>query len=169
MFQNNKIDLNKDGFLYILEENIYLMKQKKIVIASDHAGYNLKERLIKYLINEKYKVKNMGTHNEENVDYPDFGHPLANEIVAGNFDIGISLCGSGNGINMTVNKHKGIRSALCWNEEISRLARAHNKANICALPARFINYETAILIIKTFLETEFEGDRHERRIKKIAY
>lgn len=145
------------------------MKSKKIVIASDHAGYNMKEKIITYLINKKYSVKDVGTHSEESVDYPDFGHPLANEIEKGNFDIGISLCGSGNGINMTVNKHTDIRSALCWNEEIARLARAHNDANICSLPARFINYETAILIVKTFLETEFEGDRHERRIKKIAY
>ena len=145
------------------------MKSKKIVVASDHAGYNLKEKIITYLINKKYILKDMGTHSEESVDYPDFGHPLANEIEKGNFDMGISLCGSGNGINMTVNKHTGIRSALCWNEEIARLARAHNDANICSLPARFINYETAILIVKTFMETEFEGDRHERRIKKIAY
>ena len=145
------------------------MKPKKIVIASDHAGYNLKEKIIRYLINEKYQVKDVGANSEESVDYPDFGHLLAREIEKGNFDIGISLCGSGNGINMTVNKHNDIRSALCWNEEISRLARAHNKANVCSLPARFINYETSILIVKTFLETEFDGGRHERRIKKIAY
>jgi len=145
------------------------MKPKKIVIASDHAGYNLKEKIIRYLINEKYQVKDVGAYSEESIDYPDFGHLLASEIEKGNFDIGISLCGSGNGINMTVNKHNDIRSALCWNEEISRLARAHNKANVCSLPARFINYESTILIVKTFLETEFEGDRHERRIKKIAY
>ncbi len=145
------------------------MKPKKIVIASDHAGYNLKEKIIRYLINKKYQVKDVGAYSEESVDYPDFGHLLASEIEKGNFDIGISLCGSGNGINMTVNKHNDIRSALCWNEEISRLARAHNKANVCSLPARFINYETSILIVKTFLETEFDGGRHERRIKKIAY
>ncbi len=145
------------------------MKSKKIVIASDHAGYKLKEKIIKYLIKEKYKVKDIGTNSEESVDYPDFGHLLASEIEKGNYDLGISLCGSGNGINMTANKHKGIRSALCWNEEISRLARAHNKSNICSIPARFINYETAVLIVKTFMETEFEAGRHERRIMKIAY
>lgn len=145
------------------------MKEKKIAIASDHAGYILKEKIIKYLINEQYQVKDVGTDSEESVDYPDFGHLLAKEIETGNVDIGISLCGSGNGINMTVNKHSGIRSALCWNEEISRLAIAHNKANICSLPARFINYETAILIIKTFIETKFDGGRHERRIEKIKY
>lgn len=145
------------------------MKEKKIAIASDHAGYILKEKIIKYLINEQYQVKDVGADSEESVDYPDFGHLLAKEIETGNVDMGISLCGSGNGINMTVNKHSGIRSALCWNEEISRLARAHNKANICSLPARFINYETAILIIKTFIETKFDGGRHERRIEKIKY
>ncbi|MEA1897935.1 MAG: ribose 5-phosphate isomerase B [Bacteroidota bacterium] len=145
------------------------MNAKKIAIASDHAGYNLKEKIIKYLVKEKYQVKDVGTDSEESVDYPDFGHLLAKEIETGSYDIGISLCGSGNGINMTVNKHSGIRSALCWNEEISRLARAHNKANICSLPARFINYETAILIVKTFLETKFDGGRHERRINKIKY
>ena len=144
------------------------MSEKKIVIASDHAGYKLKERIIKYLIEENYTLKDLGTKNEESVDYPDFGHPLAREVESGNYDFGISLCGSGNGINMTANKHSKIRSALCWNEEISRLARAHNDANICSLPARFINSETAILIIKTFLKTEFDGGRHERRIKKIA-
>ena len=145
------------------------MKQKTIVIASDHAGYNLKKEIIKYLISEKYQVNDLGTYSEESVDYTDFGHLLASEIEKGDSNMGISLCGSGNGINMTVNKHTYIRSALCWNEEISRLARAHNKANICSLPARFINIETAILIVKTFLETEFDGGRHEKRINKIAY
>jgi len=147
---------------------MYFMSEKRIVIASDHAGYKLKEKIIKYLIEENYTLKDLGTKNEESVDYPDFGHPLAREVESGNCDFGISLCGSGNGINMTANKHSKIRSALCWNEEISRLARAHNDANICSLPARFINYEIAILIVKTFLKTEFDGGRHERRIAKIA-
>jgi len=145
------------------------MKGKKIAIASDHAGFMLKEKIIKYLISENYILKDLGTNNEESVDYPDFGHPLAKEVVSGNYDFGISLCGSGNGISMTANKHTDIRSALCWNEEISRLARAHNDANICSLPARFVNYETAILIVKTFLNTDFDGGRHGKRITKIAY
>jgi len=102
------------------------------------------------------------------VDYPDFGHPLAKAVSEGDFDLGISICGTGNGINMTVNKHPGIRGALCWNEEISRLARAHNDANICALPGRFINESEAYLIVKTFLETEFEGGRHKGRIDKSS-
>ena len=102
------------------------MKEKKIAIASDHAGYNLKEKIIKYLINEQYQIIDVGTDSEESVDYPDFGHLLAKEIETGNVDIGISLCGSGNGINMTVNKHSGIRSALCWNTELASLAKQHN-------------------------------------------
>lgn len=143
------------------------MDNKKIAIAADHAGYLLKEKLIKYLSINNYNIKDLGTSSEEAVDYPDFGHKLANSIATGEADIGISLCGSGNGINMTANKHQEIRSALCWNEEISRLARAHNDANICALPARFINYETAVLVVNTFLNTPFDGGRHLRRRNKI--
>lgn len=117
---------------------------------------------------EKHDVKDLGCTSEETVDYPDFGHPLANTVSAGEYEIGISVCGTGNGINMTVNKHPGIRSALCWNEEISRLARAHNDANICALPGRFISESEAYLIVKTFIKTSFEGGRHQRRIDKIS-
>jgi ribose 5-phosphate isomerase B len=144
------------------------LKKKKIAIVADHAGYTLKEKLLKYLIKEKYEVKDFGSFSEESVDYPDFGHPLANAVSSGEYDLGISICGSGNGINMTVNKHPGIRSALCWNEEISRLARAHNDANICALPGRFISESEAYLIVRTFLNTEFDGGRHKRRIDKIS-
>lgn len=144
------------------------MKKKKLAIVSDHAGFYLKEKVLKYLIKEKLDVKDLGSFTDENVDYPDFGHPLANAVSAGEFDLGISICGSGNGINMTVNKHPGIRSALCWNEEISRLARAHNDANICALPGRFISESEAYLIVKTFINTSFEGGRHQRRIDKIS-
>ena len=143
------------------------MKKNKIAIVSDHAGFFLKEKLLDYLIKAKYDVKDLGCSSEETVDYPDYGHPLANAVAAGDFDMGISICGTGNGINMTVNKHPGIRSALCWNEEISRLARAHNDANICAIPGRFVSEAEAYLIVKTFLETNFEGGRHKRRIDKI--
>lgn len=143
------------------------MNKLNISIACDHAGFKLKEKLVKFLKSEKYIVDDLGTYTEESVDYPDFGHLLAVTVEAGNCDFGISICGSGNGINMVANKHPGIRSALCWCEEISRLARAHNDANICALPGRFINYETAVLIINTFLNTNFEGGRHQRRINKI--
>lgn len=143
------------------------MKKRKIAIVADHAGFYLKEKLLNYLIKDKYDVKDLGCPTDEIVDYPDFGHPLANVIASGEFEIGISICGTGNGINMTVNKHPGIRSALCWNEEISRLARAHNDANICAIPGRFVSESEAYLIVKTFLETSFEGGRHKRRIDKI--
>jgi ribose 5-phosphate isomerase B len=143
------------------------LKRKKLVIVSDHAGFRLKEKLLKYLISENYDVKDFGTDSEESVDYPDYGHPLAEAVSSGEYDLGISICGTGNGINMVVNKHQGIRSALCWNEEISRLARAHNDANICALPGRFISESEAYLIVRTFLTTEFEGGRHKRRIGKI--
>jgi ribose 5-phosphate isomerase B len=144
-----------------------MMKKKKLAIVSDHAGFYLKEKLLAFLIKEKYEVKDFGCSSPEVVDYPDYGHPMADAVAKGEYDLGISLCGTGNGINMTVNKHQGIRSALCWNEEISRLARAHNDANICALPARYINEAEAYLIVKTFLETPFEGGRHRRRIDKI--
>ena len=144
------------------------MKNKKIAIVADHAGYFLKEKVFNYLIKEKYDVKDLGSYSPDIVDYPDLGHPLANAITAGEYELGISICGTGNGMNMVVNKHPGIRSALCWNEEISRLARAHNDANICALPGRFISESEAYLIVKTFLNTSFEGGRHKRRIDKIS-
>jgi ribose 5-phosphate isomerase B len=143
------------------------LKKKKIALVSDHAGFYLKEKLLSYLIKEKYDVKDFGCPTEEIVDYPDFGHPLANAVASGEFEFGISICGSGNGMNMTVNKHPGIRGALCWNEEISRLARAHNDANVCAIPGRFVSETEVYLITKTFLETPFDGGRHKRRIDKI--
>jgi len=143
------------------------MKKPKIAIVSDHAGFFLKEKLVDFLIKEKYDIKDFGCPTAEIVDYPDYGHPMANAVASGEYDLGVSICGTGNGINMTVNKHPGIRSALCWNEEISKLARAQNDANICALPGRYINEAEAYLIVKTFLKTGFEGGRHKRRIDKI--
>lgn len=137
-------------------------------MVSDHAGFFLKEKILKFLIKEEYNVTDFGCFAESPpVDYPDYGHPLAEAVSAGDYDLGISICGTGNGINMVVNKHPGIRSALCWNEEMGRLARAHNDANICALPGRFINESEAYLIVKVFLTTEFEGGRHKPRIDKI--
>jgi len=144
------------------------LKNKKIAVVSDHAGFYLKEKLVAYLIKEKFDVRDLGTSSSESVDYPDFGHPLANAVSAGEFETGISICGTGNGINMVVNKHPGIRAALCWSEEISRLSRAHNDANILTLPGWFITESEAYLIAKTFLTTEFEGGRHSRRIDKIS-
>ena len=144
------------------------MKSRKIAIASDHAGYYLKEKIISLLMKNSIDVRDLGSHKyEETDDYPDFGHPLALAVANGGCELGISICGTGNGINMTVNKHQGIRSAICWNEEIARLARKHNDANICALPARFINESEAFLIVREFLDTDFDGGRHKRRIDKI--
>jgi ribose 5-phosphate isomerase B len=140
---------------------------KKIAIVSDHAGYYLKEKILPFLIKMKYDIKDFGCATEEIVDYPDYAHPMANAIANGDFDLGISICGTGNGINMVVNKYQGIRGALCWNEEISRLARAHNNANVCAIPGRFVSEAEAILIVKAFIETDFEGGRHKKRIDKI--
>jgi ribose 5-phosphate isomerase B len=142
--------------------------KKEIAIASDHAGYRMKLEIIRYLEKKGYKYKDFGTDSIRNVDYPDFGHPLAEAVENGSFEKGISLCGSGNGINMVTNKHQGIRGALCWNKEIAKLARCHNNANICSLPARFIDLETAKQIVDVFLETPFEGGRHHQRIDKIA-
>lgn len=144
------------------------MKSKKIAIVSDHAGYFLKEKLLSYLIKEKYDIKDFGCFSDMKVDYPDFGHPLANAVSAGEFELGISICGTGNGINMVVNKHPGIRAALCWNEEVSRLSRAHNDANILTLPGWYISESEAYLIVKTFLTTSFEGGRHTERVAKIS-
>ena len=143
------------------------MKQKRVAIASDHAGYYLKEKIISYLRNEKIDFRDFGTDSAESVDYPDYAHPLASSVANGEFDLGISICATGNGINMTVNKHRGIRGALCWNEEMSRLARAHNDANICAIPGRYVSESEALLIVRTFLNTEFDEGRHRNRIDKI--
>jgi len=138
-----------------------------IAVASDHAGYQMKLSIVRYLKEKGIKVKDLGTDSEESVDYPDFGHSLASDVESGACQLGISLCGSGNGINMTANKHQGIRGALCWTGEIARLARSHNDANICSLPARFIDISLALEIVNIFLETEFEGGRHNQRKEKI--
>ncbi|MBL7972827.1 MAG: ribose 5-phosphate isomerase B [Prolixibacteraceae bacterium] len=139
----------------------------KIAIASDHAGYERKQTVLKYLKEQGIEYKDFGAFSTESSDYTDFAHPLAEAVSKGEFNEGITLCGSGNGINMTANKHQGIRSAICWMPEIARLARLHNDANVCALPARFISDEEAIEIVKIFLTTDFEGGRHINRINKI--
>ncbi|MBO7248600.1 MAG: ribose 5-phosphate isomerase B [Bacteroidales bacterium] len=137
-------------------------------IAADHAGYELKNTLIEYLNGLGYEVKDFGTHSAESMDYPDVAHPLAEEVESGKLEKGIAICGSGNGISMTLNKHQGIRAALCWNTELAALARQHNDANILSLPARFIDTDTAKAIMKAYLESDFEGGRHQRRVEKIA-
>ena len=139
----------------------------KLAIGSDHAGFALKEKIRKYLVAKGYVVTDKGCFSEERADYPDFGHAVAVAVAGDEAEKGILLCGSGNGINMTANKHAGIRSALCWTEEIAKLARQHNDANILALPARFISEEEAYRIVDVFLNTGFEGGRHADRVSKI--
>lgn len=143
------------------------MKAKRIAIGGDHAGYEYKEQLRKQLEEKGYEVKDFGPFSADSVDYPDFAHPLAQTVADGSYDAGILICGSGNGVAMTANKHQGIRAALCWNKELSALARQHNNANILCLPSRFVAYELAEEMAETFLSTEFEGGRHNRRVDKI--
>ena len=144
------------------------MTRKKIPIGADHAGFTLKGQLIQFLESRGYELKDFGCFSEESIDYPDYAHPVAEMVAQNKGMLGILICGSGNGINMTANKHKGIRSALCWSTEIASLARQHNDANIVALPARFISVEDALEIVDTFLGTAFEGGRHQGRIDKIS-
>ena len=138
-----------------------------IPIASDHGGYVMKKYIIEKLEESGYTVKDYGCYSEESVDYPDMIHPLAQDIQAGKYPLGIILCGSGNGAQMTANHHRHVRAALCWNVELGRLARQHNDANILALPGRFISNELAWDIVTAFLTTGFEGGRHTRRVEKI--
>lgn len=140
----------------------------KIAIGGDHAGYQLKEKIKNYLASLNYTINDFGPNNEESCDYPDIAHPLAESIEKGSNELGIIICGSGNGINITANKHQGIRSVLCWNDELAALGRQHNNANVLALPARYIDVETALKCVDAFLSNEFEGGRHERRVNKIA-
>ena len=137
------------------------------VLGSDHAGYDLKEK-IKVILKEKnIGFEDIGPFSEDSVDYPDYAHNVGNAIQNKDYSMGIAICGSGNGINMTVNKYKDVRSALCWNTEICKLAREHNNANVLAIPARFISENLALQIVETFINTKFEGGRHERRVNKI--
>lgn len=140
----------------------------EIIIGSDHAGYDLKESIKEVLKEKGINYKDVGPFGEESVDYPDFGHQVGSKVNDGEFERGIVICGSGNGINMTVNKYPNVRAALSWKEEIAKLAREHNNANILTLPARFISKEEAFAILNAFLTTDFEGGRHEKRVNKIA-
>lgn len=139
-----------------------------ISIGNDHAGPEYKKAIIKYLELNEHTVINHGTDTFESVDYPDFGHPVAYDVETGKAQFGIVICGSGNGIAMTANKHQGVRCALCWTKEIAQLAREHNDANVLSIPARFTSIEQAVEMVHTFLTTEFEGGRHDRRVQKIA-
>ena len=136
-------------------------------MACDHAGYELKEYLKKVLARKGYEVVDFGTNSPESMDYPDTAHPLAEAVEAGKVDFGVSMCGSGNGITMTLNKHQKVRAALCWKPEIAALAKQHNNANILSMPARFISRKMAVRILEAYLGAEFEGGRHQRRIEKI--
>lgn len=138
-----------------------------IAICSDHAGFELKSIIEGYLEADNKEYKDFGTHSAESCDYPDFAHPCALAVESGECYPGIAMCGSGNGIAMTLNKHQGIRAAICWTPELARLARQHNDANVLVLPARFITPVEALAIVDAFLETPFEGGRHQRRIDKI--
>ena len=139
----------------------------EIAIGSDHAGFLIKEYLKKELRDDDYLVKDFGCYSEESMDYPDVAHPLAKSISLGKYEKGIIICGTGIGVSMVANKYPNVRVGLCWNNEITALARQHNDANILALPARFISKEEALELVKTFLSTPFEGGRHERRVNKI--
>ena len=138
-----------------------------IIISNDHAGVELKNKVKKYLEAKGYSLKDVGNNDGESVDYPDIIHPLAKEISENKDSKGIIMCGTGNGVSMVANKYEGVRAALCWNKEIASLSRQHNNANVLSLPARFLTTEEAIEIVNTFLETDFEGGRHERRVNKI--
>ncbi len=141
--------------------------EKKIGIACDHAGYEMKEFLVGWLASKGYEALDFGTYSPESVDYADFAHPLAAAIEQGDLEQGIALCGSGEGMAMTLNKHRGIRAGLAWNPEIAALIRRHNNANILVLPARFITNDEAVAMLEAYLDAEFEGGRHVRRIEKM--
>lgn len=143
-------------------------KKQKIALAADHAGYYMKELVKTSLKKQGYEVADFGTHSDSDVDYPDYIHLLGYAIDNSECQLGFVFCGSGNGVNITANKHLGVRSALCWEAEIASMARAHNNANVCAVPSRYISANEVLAISKAFLETEFEGGRHDRRVCKIA-
>ena len=139
----------------------------KIGICNDHAGVDYKNNLTEYLTAKGYEVVNFGTDTPESIDYPDVAHPLAEAVETGKVNLGIALCGTGNGMAMTLNKHQGIRAGICWSKEIGQLIKQHNKANVLVLPARFISYETVVEITDAWLTEEFEGGRHQNRINKM--
>lgn len=140
----------------------------RVAIGADHAGFEYKEKLKKWLQDNGYEVKDFGTNSAESADYPDFAHPVAESVESKQSTLGILICGSANGVAITANKHQGIRAAICWNEELAGLARQHNNANIVCLPARYIDFDLAVKITDRFLHENFEGGRHERRVGKIS-
>lgn len=143
-------------------------KEKILALGSDHAGFPLKEFLSLRLRNAGYIIHDFGTYSDESTDYPDYAHLLGSAVNKGEFERGIVMCGSGNGVNMVVNKYPGVRGALCWNSEQAQLTRQHNDANVLSLPARFIDFEEAWKAVELFLDTDFEGGRHQRRVDKVS-
>lgn len=143
------------------------LNKLRIALASDHAGYNLKKTIETFLLDNGAFVNDFGCHSTESCDYPDFAHPMAVAIEKGLYDFGIAICSTGNGITMTCNHHQGVRAALCWDTPLAALARRHNNANILGLPANYVDEKQAFAIVNTFLSTDFEGGRHERRVNKI--
>lgn len=141
---------------------------EKIALGADHAGFEYKEKLKTWLEKNGYTVKDFGTYSSESADYPDFAHPVAHAVEKKDFEIGLLICGSANGVAITANKHPSIRAAICWNEELAALARQHNNANVLCLPARFVSVDLATKILDRFLHASFEGGRHERRVNKIG-
>ncbi len=141
-------------------------KTLNIAIGGDHAGFEYKSLLIDFL--KDYSIKDFGTYSSDSVDYPDFAHPVASAVESGEFDLGILICGSGNGVAITANKHQGIRAAICWNPELAELAKSHNNANVLCIPARFVSQELAKEITSKFIDTAFEGGRHANRVSKIS-
>lgn len=141
---------------------------KKIAIGGDHAGFSHKEKLAQWLMEAGYEVKDFGPYSTDSADYPDFVHPVCNAIEDGSFDFGVLICGSGQGVTITANKHQKIRAALCWDTDLAAVTRQHNNSNVVCLAARWTAYELAETIVKTFLETDFEGGRHQRRVDKIS-
>lgn len=139
----------------------------KIALGCDHAGFSYKTAVMNFLISKGYKVLDFGTNSTDSVDYPDFVHPVSKSVLEGTAKFGIVMCGSGNGVAITANKHQGIRAALCWTREIAELARQHNDANVISIPVRFVSEETALDMLQAFLDTEFEGGRHQNRVSKI--
>ena len=141
---------------------------KNIAIGGDHAGFTYKEELTTWLESMGHKVKDYGTYSEDSVDYPDFAHPVASAVESNEQELGILICGSANGVAMAANKHQEIRAAICWETELAKLAREHNNANVICIPARFVSPELAKEMVSAFIETDFEGGRHERRVNKIS-
>lgn len=141
--------------------------KKVLALGSDHAGFKLKEFIKNYLTEKGFEIVDFGTHGESSVDYPDFAHPLAKAVNDNQYETGILICGTGNGVSMVANKYPNIRAALCWKGDLAEMARLHNNANILTLPARFITFDEAVKVVDIFLSTSFEGNRHQTRIDKI--